>query len=155
MRRNVLIFLNEPLDDETVVNLLIESCFPKKRCDVSIITLGLNNGNPNDILGMEQQPIIVGYRTSAAYLEGARNYGKKYLISPTINSKTEDSMFSDIDTYDRENTYGIFGSGEWDVSNADRFMVHYPKTVVFPLYRNLSLEDGLSILSVLLKKGMD
>lgn len=107
----------------------VEKWFPEKKYDVDIYSReNFRNRNLNYIWMTLRSPVVIGYGYGAVYLEGVKNYSRKYLISPFWNENIRDSLFDGIDDYDKNNTFCFFGGNPKSLEMAKIYIKHYPKT---------------------------
>ena len=158
MKRKVIVMLdNEKISEEIMKNTL-NKWFPIQYFDIDIYNYERvkRNFHINDIWMKERLPIIIGVGIGAVYLERVKNYDRKYLISPIWNETLKYNMFSDIDDYDKDNTFCFLGNNPKNKELYEIYTEHYPNTFNGITEGNLNIIEGLEfcgMFNFLLSKG--
>ncbi len=95
-----------------------------------------------------RNPILIGYKEGANYIEGVKNYSRKYLICPIVyeNGYARPHI---PDEYDQAHTDCFFGSDKRSLSSAEIYSQYY-QSVNYPgVDGDLSFEKGMESVRIL------
>ena len=150
-KKKVIVIIDKSCKNELdSLQEIIKKWFPEKYYDIDIYSRdSFRNMNVNFIWMEERLPIVIGYGYGAVYLEQVKNYSIKFLISPFWNENLLGSIFYNIDDYDRQNTYCLFGDNPKSLEMATLYSKHYPKTLSNLCEGKLNIIDGIEICGIL------
>lgn len=157
MNKIVIIILDKDISSTDLFIEKLENWFPSNYYSIDIYTReNFRHRDINYIWMVERLPIVIGYGYGGVYLEQVKNYSIKFLISPFWNENLLGSIFNNIDEYDKENTYCLFGDNPKSLEMAEIYAEHYPNTLNDLSKGELSLIDAIEIcgmINIFLKKG--
>lgn len=148
---------NEKISDE-IIKKTFNKWFPIQYFNIDIYNYERvkRNFHINDIWMKERLPIVIGVGIGVVYLAGVKNYDRKYLISPIWNENLKNHLFSNIDDYDKDNTFCFFGNNPQSKKFYEIYIEHYPNTFNGISEGKLRIIEGLEfcgMFNLLLSKG--
>ncbi len=154
MKKSVLVFINlrkakEQYCDEDI-SRIVQRTFNDADYDIRIIDYPncQNFYDLNEIWAEMRNPILIGYKEGANYIEGIKNYSRKYLICPIVYENGYGRPHIP-DEYDQANTDCIFGSDKRSLLSAEIYTQYY-QSVNYPgVEGDLSFEKGMESVRIL------
>ncbi len=154
MKETVLVFINlrkvkDQYSDKDILRIVHRS-FNHADYDVQLIDYPhcQHFFDLSHIWAEVRNPILIGYKEGANYIEGIKNYSRKYLICPIVYENGYGRPHIP-DEYDQANTDCIFGSDKRSLSSAEIYTQYYPSVNYPGVEGDLSFEKGMESVRIL------